>query len=53
VSLFRLGSGGGSPRPILPFVAADDFAETGEMVATLRGKGANGRSRRRPRLTRA
>jgi hypothetical protein len=36
-------SSGGHKDPITPFVAADDYEETREMVAIVRGKGETGR----------
>jgi hypothetical protein len=30
-------------RPVTPFIAADDFSETGEMISLIRGKGPKGR----------
>ncbi len=44
VWVFQMGAGRGSKRPITPFIAADDFADTGEMVAIMRGKGETGRA---------
>jgi hypothetical protein len=41
--VFHLRAPRGSKRPIVPFVAADDYDETGELVAIIRGKGPNGR----------
>jgi hypothetical protein len=43
VWVFRLGTGGGSKEPIVPFVAADDYEDTRELVAIIRGKGETGR----------
>jgi len=40
-SLFRVD--GMSKRYVVPFVSADDFAKTGEMVALIRGKGPSRR----------
>jgi hypothetical protein len=41
--VFQMGEGGGSKRPITPFVAADDYATTNELVAIIRGNGETGR----------
>lgn len=43
VWVFRIGAGGGSKRPIMPFVQADDYEQTRELVALIRGKGDSGR----------
>jgi hypothetical protein len=37
--VFHLQAGGGSKQPITPFIAADDYDDTREMVAIIRGKG--------------
>lgn len=42
--VFHMGSGLGSKEPISPFVAADDYEQTREMVSIIRG---NGDSRRK------
>jgi hypothetical protein len=42
--VFHMGTGLGSKEPISPFIAADDYDETREMVSIIRG---NGESRRR------
>jgi hypothetical protein len=42
--VFHMGSGLGSKEPISPFVAADDYDQTREMVSIIRG---NGDSRRK------
>jgi len=41
---FYLGSGGGSKRPVVLFVATDDHADTGEAAAIIRGKGSTGKA---------
>lgn len=41
---FYLGSGGGSKRPVVLFVAADDYADSGEAAAIIRGKGSTGKA---------
>ncbi|MGH3137269.1 MAG: hypothetical protein ACRDPV_12355 [Gaiellaceae bacterium] len=37
--VFKLGAGGGSKQPIAVFVAADDFEQTADYVAVIRGAG--------------
>ena len=44
VWVFQMGAGRGSKRPVTPFIAADDFEDTGELVAIIRGKGETGRA---------
>jgi len=41
---FYLGAGGGSKRPVVMFVAADDYATTSDTAAIIRGKGATGKA---------
>lgn len=41
---FCLGAGGGSKRPVVLFVATDDYAETTEAAAIIRGKGSTGKA---------
>jgi hypothetical protein len=41
--VFKMADGLKGKRPVTPFIAADDFGETGEMVALIRGKGPKGR----------
>lgn len=40
--VFLLGSGGGSPSPVAVFTACDDFEETQQFAAIIRGKGETG-----------
>ena len=37
--VFKLGAGGGSKQPIAVFVAADDFEQTADYIAVIRGAG--------------
>lgn len=37
--VFHLGAGGGSKQPICEFLEADDYDETGEVLAIIRGSG--------------
>lgn len=41
VGVFKLGSGGGSPYPIVYFQGTDDFAQTRELIAPIRGRGGH------------
>lgn len=41
--VFKMSTDLEKKRPVTPFIAADDFAESGEMVALIRGKGPTGR----------
>jgi hypothetical protein len=44
VWVFQVGHGGETPgRPLTPFFGADDYDETHELIAYIRGKGESGR----------
>jgi hypothetical protein len=41
--VFKMSDDLASKRPVTPFLAADDYADTGEMISLIRGKGETGR----------
>ncbi len=51
VWVFQMGSGGGSKLPVTPFIEADDYDTTGEMVSIIRGNGETGRKMFAPNAT--